>query len=286
MSETAISLVYLLGAGRSGTTLLATVMNRFPEVQTLGEMHQFLEHIKFNKPCSCGAALEDCSFWSPILRKLDVDEKYIDQALLISGRYEAHGQLPKLVVLKDIRSEYNAVQELIFGAIRTQVAKEYLLDSSKYIARYLRFRRNNRFKVKGIYMVRDVRGVIHSFSKQVQTPKGPLATILYYSIINFFGQLVCWTDPCILKLRYEDLVEDTAGSLRRIATHLSGEETGEITDAGYYDIPHIIGGNRLKANKTLEIKKDDAWKRNMPRGRQMIYYLLAAPFMLVNRYRF
>ena len=36
------------------------------------------------------------------------------------------------------------------------------------------------FDLKVIFVVRDVRGVINSFSKNVQTSKKPLRTILYY----------------------------------------------------------------------------------------------------------
>ena len=43
-----INIIYLLGAGRSGTTLLATLLNNHDSIKTLGEMHQFFEFLFIN----------------------------------------------------------------------------------------------------------------------------------------------------------------------------------------------------------------------------------------------
>ncbi len=52
MNNKTIPLLYLLGAGRSGTTLMATVLGNQPKIQAVGEMHQFHEHLSNNKKCS------------------------------------------------------------------------------------------------------------------------------------------------------------------------------------------------------------------------------------------
>ena len=48
--EKRINIVYLMGAGRSGTTILASLLGANKDILTVGEMHQFLEHIIYNKP--------------------------------------------------------------------------------------------------------------------------------------------------------------------------------------------------------------------------------------------
>ena len=69
-SSKKINIIYLLGPGRSGTTLLATVLDNFSNICTLGEMHQFLEHLQDEKECSCGKKLERCPYWSDIISNL------------------------------------------------------------------------------------------------------------------------------------------------------------------------------------------------------------------------
>ena len=50
-------------------------------------------------------------------------------------------------------------------------------------------------------------------------------------------------------------------------------------------MPHVIGGNRMKKNENISIKKDDKWKQNIVRWKQVVYYVLSAPIMLINRYK-
>ena len=41
-----VKLIYIMGAGRSGTTALATFLGTNNDIQVLGEMHQLFEHIQ------------------------------------------------------------------------------------------------------------------------------------------------------------------------------------------------------------------------------------------------
>ena len=44
-------LVYIMGAGRSGTTALATFLGNNQEIQNIGEMHHFFKYLDENKKC-------------------------------------------------------------------------------------------------------------------------------------------------------------------------------------------------------------------------------------------
>ncbi len=97
------NIIYLMGAGRSGTTALATFLGNSKEVLTVGEMHQFFEHIADNKACSCGEPLEKCSFWSKVLQKLP--QKYLDNPDKYKNfceQLEYHSSIPTLLYLTDI----------------------------------------------------------------------------------------------------------------------------------------------------------------------------------------
>ena len=83
-----------------------------------------------------------------------------------------------------------------------------LLDSSKYIGRALALNNLENVNLKIIYVVRDVRGVIKSFSKKVQTSKSPIHTIIYYLFVNIVSEIVSffYFRKKIIKIRYEDLI--------------------------------------------------------------------------------
>nr|WP_298792855.1 sulfotransferase [uncultured Allomuricauda sp.] len=280
-----MNIIYLLGAGRSGTTLLATVLNANKNIVTVGEMHQFGDYLVEDKKCSCGEHLEKCSFWGSIMRELENVQQELRSLNTRINKKENHRNIPYLLFKKKPDSEYLSVQEKIFEKTHKQCTETYLLDSSKYVARYLLLSRSSKLKVKGLYVTRDVRGVVNSFSKNVQTTKKPVATILYYLLINFFAQIVAWSDKRVLKVRYEDFVEDPLSQLSRIQLHIFGEEDKQLTLSEEIKMPHIIGGNRMKHNKKINIYPDYKWKKSLNRKKQVLYYLVTLPFMVINRYK-
>ncbi len=277
-------IIYLLGAGRSGTTLLATLLHAHPAVFTLGEMLQFFEHLQAKKPCSCGEKLQQCPVWQPIVQTLAFKPGEIDTALAITKAVEKHRKIPREWCTQKTNETYTRVHEKVFREVQKKHPRQWLLDSSKYIARYLALKKNPSNHIKGVYLVRDVRGVVHSFQKNVQTPKKPFSAILYYNLINFWGQLVAHFDKNVIKIRYEDLIETPEESLAKIYRHVFEKEPGEIQLPDDFKMPHIIGGNRMKAKKKISLSKDKAWQKNFTKTQQIAYYILSCPFMWLNRY--
>lgn len=284
MKKDTINLIYLLGAGRSGTTLLATLLNSCSSVVTVGEMHQFYEHLLENKPCSCGKKLGSCFVWSSIVKAIDQSGLSLENALQTTEEVEKHYNIPKEILINKQNEAYQKLQEKAFEALGKENPDKYLVDSSKYIARYLQLKKNKKYNIKGVYLVRDVRGVVNSFGKQVQTPKKPLAALIYYNLINFWGELITRFDKNIVKIRYEDLIEYPEQTLKTILTHVFGTEK-DVKLPKEYTVPHIVGGNRMKKKKSIMVKPDYSWKRKIKRWKQKMYYIFSWPFMLVNRYR-
>ncbi|MEH6704808.1 MAG: sulfotransferase [Galbibacter orientalis] len=279
-----LKLVYLLGAGRSGTTIMATILGGHPEIETVGELHQFLDHIVEGKNCSCEESLKTCSFWKAVLNNLKLSKDTFSNQQQISNALEQHRNIPSLLFRSKPNKEYLEIHEAIFEAIKNNTKKTTLLDSSKYISRYLLLKRSAKISVKGIYVVRDVRGVINSFQKKVQTSRSPFSTILYYSLVNLIGQWVCWTDKNVMKVKYEDFIEHPEETLNQIYEHVEIENKESFFN-NIYDIPHIIGGNRLKHQKRVTLKKDEKWKEVIPRYKQIMYYLFTFPLMMFNKYK-
>lgn len=279
-----------MGAGRSGTTIFATVIGGSKNITTLGEMHQFLDHFLNHKPCSCGQSLKECSFWSPIISKLEM--RYSNAELIQINQYnkdiESHSHISKSYHKNDL--EYGIFQKQLLEIISKEHPSKYYLDSAKFISRGLQLNKIEGVNLKLVYIVRDVRGVIHSFNKKVQTSKTPLSTIIYYATINFFGQWIYWLlgKEKVLKLRYEDFVNDTDTVLLKIQDFIGcdlSENLKKLHNNEPFEMPHIIGGNRMTDNKNVTLKSDIQWKKSISRSKQIMYYIIAAPFMFINKYR-
>ena len=279
-----------MGAGRSGTTMLATLLGEHKEITTLGEMHQFLDHIIENKECSCGLKLSECEEWRGVL--FDVEKKFSNKELQRineqNSKLEFHSNF--LNALSKSDKEYEKFQVELGAIIERQNENKFYLDSSKYASRALLLNRVWDMDFKVIYVVRDLRGVINSFSKQVQSPKGAYSTIVYYLLINFIAEIasIALGKKKVLKIRYEDYVKGYDEELKKIGTFLSlnmDEVIQKLDKEGDFYVPHIIGGNRLKKNKKVKLTMDNEWLKKTPILLRYVSYLMALPFMLINRYR-
>lgn len=283
-----------MGAGRSGTTAIATFLGGHPKIQPLGEMHQFYDHLRDGLSCSCGKKLESCSFWSKILKDLPADiVEHPASIQKLSDKLEYHSSIPKHICRRIKKSDletYNFYQEKLFQAISRQSNAPYFLDSAKYIGRNLSLRKSNRINLKTIFIVRDVRGVINSFSKNVQSSRTPLSTIFYYYMVNITAMIVTLFSPkgTVLKLKYEDFMHQPESCLNRIGDFLDMEMDSikqQIKWNEPFFIEHIIGGNRLKQNTSINFLPDEKWKRKISRLNQIVYYIITAPLMLLNGYK-
>jgi len=285
--------LYILGAGRSGSTVFAAVLSDHKDIQNTGELHHFFSYLKNNEYCSCGNKFEDCEIWGRVKVMLPEElNKNADTYEVLSNRMEYHSAIPryllKKIPAKDFE-KYKKAQINILNAIYDGESR-YILDSAKYIGRFLALRRICKRKMKGIFLVRDVRGVIWSFRKKVQTQSTPLRTIIYYLLINLVGQIVIWTSPKgqVLKVRYEDLTDQPAETLQRIGKFLEIDFSltiKKIQNQKPVKIAHLIGGNRLKKNPEITLGKDVEWVEGMSRLQKTVYYLVALPLMIINGYK-
>lgn len=284
MKTKKIKLIYFFGPGRSGTTILSTVLNAHKEIKAVGELHQFYDYLSNNKECSCTTPIRACGFWQPILNRLPYAENQMGMALNQTRKQEKHHKVLQAAFDKPTK-EYTNYQKALFKAISEQTEEKYILDSSKYVARYLWLKKMEFLDVKGIYLVRDVRGVVNSFGKNVQTSRGPLSAILYYVATNTIAQMVSWLHKGTLKIRYEDLMEDPNQTIDKIFKHLYLEPKIFDFDSELFDMPHIVGGNRIKSKSKLKLNPDEKWKSKMTKGKKLFYYMLAYPLMAINKYK-
>ena len=280
-----------MGAGRSGTTALATFLGNNKEILHIGEMHQFFEYLDENKECSCGKLLNECEFWK---NKIDnPTQEYSVNSRKLSEKMESHSSIIKHLLNSFSNIEYERYIELhqsILDSIQSDSEKSTLLDSSKYIGRALALNKLDNIGLKIIYVVRDVRGVINSFSKKIQTSKSPLSTIVYYSLINLVAEFISLfiLRNKVIKIRYEDLINSPTRVFSNLESFFEldlSDINNKIEKKQSFEIGHIVGGNRLKKNKEIFFKKDVSWKQNLSWIERIAYYVFAFPIMLLNKYR-
>ena len=73
MSADRLKVVLFTGAGRSGSTLVASLLGELPGFVSVGEATSYMlrgaGRADDSMTCGCGMAVGDCPFWSRVMRR-------------------------------------------------------------------------------------------------------------------------------------------------------------------------------------------------------------------------
>jgi hypothetical protein len=64
-----IPILYVIGAGRSGTTLLSCLLELEDDYRAIGEVRYIGDPETWPHPCGCGKPQEECEVWGPLLHR-------------------------------------------------------------------------------------------------------------------------------------------------------------------------------------------------------------------------
>lgn len=277
-------LLYIMGHGYSGSTLLTFLLGSHPQVATIGELG-IAEHAKGQTTpeqylCSCQAPVRECDFWRRVSREMGErghDFDVWDSGLELRAR---GGGLPDVILravqrgpvlemarrvgvrvvpgarreLARILSRIESLAEIVTNIKQSRI----FLDSSKRPERAVFMRRIASFDMRVIHLVRDGRAV--SWSNMKNLGLGPEAAAVSWVADNRASELARRYFPADrwMPLRYEDLCTDPPGTLSRIYSFAglpSDERVPELRGGEH----HVIG-NRMRLSSTSEIRLDERWR--------------------------
>lgn len=241
------SVIYILGSGHSGSTILQYLLAGQPNVLGLGEVKNLIDlegHGIQNASgfCSCGSSIEDCRIWGKA--KYGKGEVYY-------GRY--------LHLSEVVKQEFPDTTHWI--------------DSSKSldgIAPWVELMQTGVIdNIKVLYLIRDVRGWAVS-DKSTRLRKGRFVQPVLVSMfkwwlsqhkkLRFLRSEKIGYDFRVVS--YESLVFNTNAILSKI-TDFSGISVGNKDWEGAlkYSAVHDVTGNRMKDNPETRnrITYDDRW---------------------------
>ena len=243
-----VNIIYILGAGHCGSTLLSLCLDRHSSVIGLSEI------ITLNRksPGWSGSkfVLSD-KFWSDVNR--DMREKYNERLTEVPFNLR-----------KSSSTNHQALKrnKIALDSILNISGKSIICDSSKDSKRLDVLLGSKLFKVKVIYLVRDGRAIVHSYRRK------------YGSWIPGWFNLTS-TDRAASKLkkkfgennwltiRYEDMVTNLESSLNKICNFADINFEASMLKPNTFDF-NGLGGNNLLNRPIDNIKLDTAWKTEMP----------------------
>ena len=130
-----LRVVYVLGTGRCGSTLLDLMLGLAPDGQSTGELWTLARPIaREEAPCSCGAPASSCPFWSGVLERLPSGAG-LPELARASRSFDRLRALPLTFVARSLGTPaYRAHAERIralYEAIAARGGRPILVDSSK-----------------------------------------------------------------------------------------------------------------------------------------------------------
>ncbi len=270
MSAPDPDIVYILGAGRSGTTLLDVVLGNGDGMFSCGEIRKFLE--LDGRPAAMAEGSANWRFWDGVRAAVNESFSAGQRARLAAAarRMESHAWFPLQwlglpVVSRADRELYARYVEVLLGAISARSGQSVLIDSSKYPGRVLALLPVLGDRLRAVYIRRPRKAVVTSFRKKgiEQPAKSWLAANVYWLVMRIACGLAYRRVPAARRssVSYDGLVEKPARSLADVARDLDLDLRRPMEIAsrqGDFAVGWLFEGNRIRKLDSMAIQRRPA----------------------------
>jgi UDP-N-acetylglucosamine transferase subunit ALG13 len=301
-----VTVLYLGGQGRSGSTLLERAVGQLPGVVNVGELvHLWERGVRDDERCGCGEAFSRCEFWRKVGERGFGGWDRLDIDAVIRLRYQVdRNRYAPLLARPGVSPRYHLRQRRfadLLGRLYTAIADvsgaEVVVDSSKHGSYAWLLRQVPGVDLRVLHVVRDSRAVAFAWAKEsVERPEapgsfmpvyGPWRSSTYWNAQNALLEALPGPSRVV---RYEDFVADPVVSLRRAAELLDHDpaEADSLVDGHRMHLAtaHTVAGNPMRfTTGDVTIRNDDAWQSAMPVGRQRLVTTLTTPLRQRYGYR-
>ncbi len=296
----ALKVLFIVGAGRSGSTLLARALGALDGYFCPGEPYYlWKEGPVEDRLCECGQPFSRCSYWIEVMASIaTVRPELVARSMeRLRHRIARTRHLPFLLFPPlrqrrlDALEEYGAALETLYQAMAEHADARVLVDASKLPSQALVLRRLPGIQLYVLHLVRDPRGVVNSWRRQRFNPASGAAfrkmaafkASTLWAAWNLAAEVLLRRPEKYLRVRYEDWVDDPASILAHIVD-LTQMPTGQDPPPGRtLHIPkgHTLGGNPGRFSATeVQLREDLGWRSELSRRLQWAVTALLWPLML------
>jgi hypothetical protein len=305
MGANPLKVIYIAGAGRSGSTLLSNVLDQFPGAYNIGELYYLWERgLQQNILCGCGLSFNECAFWTDVLNRaktaMDIDDINEQFASGIKGARTRH--IPYLLT-EGGRQRFVAFSQPfirllchIYTAIREKTGCDYIIDASKFPTYGFLLTQIPGVEVSVIHLIRDPRAVAFSWQRRKFNPDSG----------QLFGRMSAGRSAAIwvawnigaevlghsvqkphryVQLKYESFIERPLETLECIMDIVGLDvDPASVVRDNVVTIKsgHTIAGNPVRFQDSMRLRLDTEWKKAMPVSTRILTSVLTWP--LLRRY--
>ena len=308
MGSDRVKVLYVVGLGRSGSTILANSLGQIPGFFSGGELNFIWRHnVIENRLCGCGRPFRECPVWTKVMDEAFGGMDGVDPREMMRLQNVGTRTRHILMMLTEVgrRSLAERLEKLqisygrLYDAIGTVTGSRIVVDSSKEPAHGFAMSMVPGVDLYALHLIRDPRAAAYSWLKEKPQPdtdtrefmhrKSPTMSAALWDSWNASAEAL-WrrTPERYLRLRYEDFVADPRKSLDKILTLVS-ERDAEPPLVGEREVKlgvsHTVSGNPNRFETgTVELRTDREWISRMnPRDKVLV---TALTFPLLTHYRY
>ena len=298
-----VKVLYIVGVGRSGSTILHNILGQIDQFFAVGEI-RFLwdQGILEGRPCGCGEKIETCETWSKVLAdafgELHHEEiqRMADYNRRVRDRFSPFLFLPgHRQLIQSTLQPYITNIEKLYQSIQRQTGCRVIVDSSKSLFYAYILSLIPSIDLHIVHLVRDVRGVEYSLLKRKATGherlqrhnpvKGALTWVLLNGAIELLGKRISRQHTM---LRYEDFVSAPKAKLYELLTAIDAQDVpSPITDDNsvYLHPTHTVvgNGNRFRTGE-IHLEADNLWQQHLSNKDKLLVSSMTLPLLFKYNY--
>jgi len=306
--DAVITLVYVAGPSRSGSTLLDLILGQILGVVSTGELrYVWTRGLLANEPCGCGRTFLECPFWRAVgeeafggwhnlnLREVVELEQEVVRLRHLPWLFASRlrpGFHEKLVT-------YATYMERLYLAVAKVSGRSVVVDSSKSPSPMLLLRWMSRVNPRVVHLVRDSRGVAFSWTKHMLRLPGSDTHMVRYPTVRGALGWVFLTLPAHLAglvgiprqlIRYESLLESPREEVERILAFLDlkvDDEALAFLDRRSIElgVNHTVSGNPVRFRRgQIPLRLDSEWQTSMRTMDRTVVSLITWPLQALYGY--
>ncbi|CAM3582425.1 sulfotransferase [Nocardioides zeicaulis] len=304
-----MKVLYIVGVGRSGSTLLERVLGAQPGWVNAGELNALFSRVaRQDQRCGCGTPFSECPFWVGVgARAFGGWDEVTEQVSRLQPRVVRQRYVPRLLsgaMAPAARRELDAyldVHARLYRALAEVAGAEVVVDASKSTAQLFALRRIEGLDLRVLNLVRDPRGVASSWSKSgIRKPQSrdgesmgtysPHRLAVLWAALQAESSVLGSAAAHATRVRYEDLVAAPRTTVERALREVGlPAGPGALDHVGDTSVDlgpsHGVAGSRTRfLHGRIELHLDDAWHTALPPVSRRVVTAITLPQLLAHGY--
>jgi len=303
-SERPITILYIAGAGRSGSTIIDNILGRVEGIASVGELRFLWERgILEQRLCGCGRPFLECPTWGAILLEAFPDTDLTALARRMVDLQQAGiraRRLPQVIRrssrdrLRRTMSEYLENLSRLYAVTAAHLGGGVVVDSSKLPAYGAMLEMLPGADVRVVHLIRDPRATAYSWLRKkaltdragtaFMQQQGPVKASALWDLWNLAAELLWRGSPRYLRIHYESFVREPRAVVERILAHAghAGSGTPFVSEREVeLTSNHTVAGNPSRfSTGRVAIRADDEWVTTMRRWDRLRVTVVTWPLLL------